>query len=255
MSSPIRLHWARSKPNFGDWLSPKIVESVSGRAVRYAKIDHCDLVAVGSLLQRTKNHFWTRRLHIWGAGFIEAGDARTTRHYVHAVRGPYSLLRLGKAGLAVPFGDPGLLADRLIDGKSISKKHRVSILAHYKDKQSEGLKAFIQGNPDANVIDVFSDPGAVLREISASHCVVSSAMHGLIASDALGVPNCRVALSSQLRGGEFKFADYYEGTGFEPYRCEPESFDLARHEQLLKGYSRRGLAELQAALEAAFPNI
>ena len=255
MSAAIRLHWARSKPNFGDWLSPQIVECISGRKVQYAKIEQCDLVAVGSLLQRVKNHFWTRRLHVWGAGFIEQGAIKKSRHYVHAVRGPLSLARLGRGYDAVPFGDPGLLADRLLDGKVVPKRHRVSVIAHYKDKSSDGLRVFCESNPDANVIDVFSDASNVLREIAASHCVVSSAMHGLIASDALGIPNSRVVFSGDLRGGEFKFDDYYEGTGFQPFRCCPDGFGKAQHEQLLEFCHRPGLDSLKVALEAAFPNI
>lgn len=255
MSTAIRLHWARSKPNFGDWLSPQIVECVSGRPVKYAKIDQCDLVAIGSLLQRVRNRFWTRPVHIWGAGFIEQGKGVKTRHHIHAVRGPASLARLGKTREGVAFGDPGLLADRLLDGTVIAKRHRLSVIAHYKDKTSEGLKRFCQSNPDVNVIDVFSDTNTVLREIAASHCVVSSAMHGLIASDAMGVPNCRVVFSGDLRGGEFKFDDYYKGTGFQPFLCQPESFDKTQYETLLNHYRRPGLPGVKAALEAAFPDM
>lgn len=253
MRDPIKLHWAKSKPNFGDWLSPKIVECVSGRPVRYAAMDECDLVAIGSLLQRVKNRFWTRKIHVWGTGFIEDGGAARNRHYIHAVRGPGTLARLGEK--IVPFGDPGLLADRLLDGSSIAKKHRVSVIPHYKDKSSKGLQAFCEMNPDANVIDVFADAETVLTDIAASHCVVSSAMHGLIASDALAVPNCRVVFTGGLRGGDFKFNDYYNGTGFVSLDCEPAGFDASRHEEVMAGCARPGLSELKVALEKAFPQF
>ena len=163
---PIKLHWASSKPNFGDWLSPKIVEVVSGRPVQFTTIDKCDLVALGSLLQRVKYRFWARRLHIWGAGFIETGKQVHCRHHVHAVRGPLSQARLGLCEDSVALGDPGLLAGLLLDGLTIGKRHRLAIIAHYKDKESATFKALCQANPDAKVLDVFSDPLSLLKDIA-----------------------------------------------------------------------------------------
>lgn len=254
MKKPIKLHWASSKPNFGDQLSPLIVECVSGRPVEHASVDKCDLVALGSLLQRVKNHWWSRRLHIWGAGFIEDGKKLSCRHHVHALRGPLSAERLGLSE-PVAYGDPGLLADRLLDGRHIPKKYRLSIIAHYKDKGSPMLKALCEQNPDARVVDVFSCPMDILHDIAASHCVVSSAMHGLIAADALSVPNCRVVLSDQLRGGDFKFRDYYGGLPFGSQECKSADFGKEEFERVIGSFDRPGLVDIKEALEKAFPRL
>lgn len=252
---PIKLHWASSKPNFGDWLSPKIVEVVSGRPVQFTTIDKCDLVALGSLLQRVKYRFWARRLHIWGAGFIETGKQVHCRHHVHAVRGPLSQARLGLYEDSVALGDPGLLAGLLLDGLTIGKRHRLAIIAHYKDKESATFKALCQANPDAKVLDVFSDPLSLLKDIAASHYVLSSAMHGLIAADALGVPNARVVLGDQVRGGDFKFNDYYKALSVSEDRFMVQPLTDAMLEAQSEAYRRPGLALIKENLIAAFPSL
>lgn len=253
MKKPISLHWASSKPNFGDCLSPLIVECISGRKVRHAPPDQCDLMAIGSLLQRAKNHWWNRRIHIWGTGYIESGKVITSRHYIHALRGPSSAARLNSA--VTVFGDPGLLADQLLDGRRVEKRHRLSVIAHYKDKESQGLKWLLQQQPDVKLIDVFADPLNVLSDIAASHFVLSSAMHGLIAADALGVPNCRIILSDALRGGNYKFNDYYQGIGMStPAALDPVSNSLNVEERLAH-YSRPGIDLIKQRLIMAFPDI
>lgn len=247
MKKSIKLHWASSKPNFGDSLSPLIVECISGRKVVHSAPGDCDLIAIGSLLQRLKNHWWNRRVHVWGTGFIEAGGCIRSRHHIHALRGPLSSARLSSD--VQVFGDPGLLADRLLDGRVIGKKYRVSIIAHYKDRDSLELKQLVQLNPDARLIDVFSDPLEILSQIAASHFVASSSMHGLIAADALGVPNARIVLSGALRGGDFKFEDYYQGIKVGTPKVAGAEFD-----EYLSLYSRPGLEELKGMLARAFPD-
>ena len=251
MKKAIKLHWASSKPNFGDCLSPLIVECVSGCKVVHAAPTDCDLVAIGSLLQRIRNHWWNRRIHIWGTGFIEEGKSTGSRHYIHAVRGPLSAARL-ESDVKV-YGDPGLLAALLLDGKVIAKKFQISILAHYKDKDSAELTRLLELYPDAHLIDVFSDPIEVLSGIAASHLVLSSAMHGLIAADALGVPNVRLVLSGNLRGGDYKFIDYYRGINTVPLPVP--DLGRARFEELVDGYSRPELDTVKQGLLASFPDI
>lgn len=253
MKKPIKLHWASSKPNFGDCLSPLIVECISGRKVVHAPPGQCDLMAIGSLLQRVKHHWWNRRIHIWGTGYIESGKSINCRHHIHALRGPSSAARLNSE--VTVFGDPGLLADQLLDGRKISKKHRLSVIAHYRDKESPSLKRLIEQHPDVKVIDIFSEPLEVLADIAASHFVLSSAMHGLIAADALGVPNCRIILSDALRGGSYKFDDYYQGIGGSNMDALDPASSSLNIEERLAHYSRPGIDAIKQRLIKAFPEI
>ena len=53
----INMYWWNKAPNFGDALSPKIVELCIGEKVQWTPINSCDLVALGSTLDflRTMN--------------------------------------------------------------------------------------------------------------------------------------------------------------------------------------------------------
>jgi len=251
---PIKLHWAQSKPNFGDLLSPLIVECIAGRPVVYAKAKDCDLIAIGSLMQRLKEFPWSRRVHIWGTGFIEPQKSHKTRHYVHALRGPGSAAVLGLDSSTSALGDPALLVDRLRDGIAApAKKFRLSIIPHYKDRKSAELERFLELNPSANVIDVFADPSEIITQIDSSALVLSSAMHGLIVADGLGVPNCRVKLSGELRGGDFKFADYYGALETEPETLPVQVITDRLLDQLIGQYARPRLEAVKKRLEASFP--
>ena len=46
-------------------------------------------------------------------------------------------------------------------------------------------------------------------------------MHGLIAADSLGIPNQWFALSEQVIGNGYKFADYYS-----VFEINPKSIDV-----------------------------
>ena len=70
MSVAIRLYWCRGRGrndpaqrNFGDYLSPLLVEMLSGKAVRYAPVHRADMMAIGSILPRerkAKRFGWPR---------------------------------------------------------------------------------------------------------------------------------------------------------------------------------------------------
>jgi len=229
--APLRLHWSRSKPNFGDALAPLVVAAVADRPVRWAPIGGADLVAVGSLLGRLRQRWWQRRVHVWGSGYLAAPIAlpsARTRHVIHAVRGPRSAAALGLLPAAMVQGDPGLLADRLITDRALierlisdglitgpprpARRCAVLVIPHYRDRE-HALLPRLAAVPGVEIADVFAPPLDLLAQIRCADCVLSSAMHGLIAADALGVPNAWVTLGDRLRGGHFKFHDYYGALG------------------------------------------
>lgn len=232
LSAPLNLHWSRSKANFGDALAPLLVAAIAGRPVRWAPIARADLIAVGSLLGRLGERWWQRRVHVWGSGFLEppldAARLRSTRHVIHAVRGPLSASGLGLLPAAIVRGDPGLLADRLLGDPALhdwllaqgliharpqpARRCAVLVIPHYRDRDHPLLPSLV-GLRHVEIADVFSPPLDLLARIGAADCVLSSAMHGLIAADALGVPNVWVTLGDGLRGGHFKFRDYYGALG------------------------------------------
>lgn len=251
----IKLHWSNKKPNFGDALSPLICEAVSGRKIIYETIKKCDLVAIGSLLQRLPEYFFSRRLNIWGSGFIAPEKSHHSRHYYHSIRGKHSR-DIVRQDNDLALGDPGLLADLLVPETPASKRHAVGLIAHYKDKSNPLLQAICDQNPQVSLIDIFLPPITFLQRLQNCEVVFSSAMHGLIAADALGIANARIQLSTDIRGGDFKFADYYSVFDLPATSIEitPENI-LHQANWLVDNYQRPGLSNIKQQLLDSFPTI
>ena len=227
---PLPLFWYRDTPNFGDALAPLLVERFSGRLVVASTPRRCRMCAVGSILDSffSKGFSLKRRLYrriappvvVWGGGFIQPEREGWTdprrRLDVRAVRGKLSRERIRKyLGIdkEIALGDPGLLCARLLEGRQIPKTHDLGIIPHFVDRDSPLLGRFPADN--SILIDVGAPPLAVLEQIASCKAVVSSAMHGLIAADSLGIPNIRMVLGNKLMGGDYKFDDYYSAFGIE----------------------------------------
>lgn len=254
MSKPLKLHWSHSKPNFGDALSPLICEAVSGRRVVHAKASQADLIAVGSLLHRLKEHWFSHKVHVWGSGYIEQPHSHRSRHYYHAVRGKLSANAINNQHIAT-LGDPGLLSDMLLPAsKRRSKKFRIGLVAHYKDKTNPLIKALSNSNAGITVIDIFLPPVEFLEKLCECEIILSSAMHGLIAADALGIPNGWIKLSEGLRGNDFKFHDYYSVFNLTP---SAGTLDTGNVHQLANdvadSYHRDNIDVIKQDLLKAFP--
>lgn len=262
----IKLYWHRgagrsdpNRQNFGDFLSPLIVEAVSKKKVEYAPLSHADMMAIGTILAnepKAKRFGFKRRVHIWGSGCGQEHESFSSRHYYHAVRGQETRARVedGNA-LEAALGDPGLLCPGLISRPD--KKWHVGFVPHYLDQQLPEAQMFIHGNPEVKFINVFQSPLDVLRDIASCEFVVSSSLHGLIVADAFGVPNIRARLSHGLID-ELKFTDYYSAFGILP----PELLEAGqlssvwgKLEELHQAHSRPGLEALQLGLERSFPAI
>lgn len=268
---PLKLYWCRGegrsdvgKQNFGDYLSPLLIERFSGRKVEYAPVQNADLMAVGSILgrERKAKHWWggRRRLHIWGAGTGSEQARYSGHHYYHAVRGSLTLDQIENAPSNIALGDPGLLAPWVLDrtGVKLAKKIRVGIIPHYADQTEPAVAELVAGIPGSKIIDVFSPVHQVLEEIASCDFVLSSSMHGLIVADSFSVPNHWLLLS-RGRISEYKFADYYSAFGLANVPPLLASEVLEGKGNLLgriaDAYSRPGLEGIQEGLIKAFPQL
>ena len=251
----IKLHWAHSKPNFGDCLSPLICELISQRKVVHAKINKCDLIAAGSLLQRKKESLWARKMNVWGTGFIEKSAKHKSKHTYHAIRGRFSASLLSNQSISV-FGDPGLLADQLINPAQISKRYEIGIVPHYKDRDLPIITQLKSDHKGVKIIDVFQDPKEVITQIAQCHSILSSSLHGLITADSLKIPNIRIEISSSIRGGDWKFNDYYSIFGIESLKISSDRLNKATElNSYLEQYNRPRLDEIKDELYKSFPSI
>lgn len=255
MSKTIKLYWAHSKPNFGDCMSPLICELVSGKQITYSKIKDCDILAAGSLLQRLKERPWSRATHVWGTGFIEEAPLHKSKHIYHATRGLNSASLLSNKNITI-FGDPGLLADKLINSAQIQKRHQIGIVPHYKDRDHVTTIQLQNNLKGAKVIDVFQPPKEVITQIAQCHFILSSSLHGLITADSLRIPNLRIQVSSAIRGGDWKFNDYYSAFGVEPLKVQADQInnpdDLS---PWIEQYDRPKLDEIKDRLYDSFPDL
>ena len=221
---PVRLHYFKSRksqPNFGDELAPLVVSYVTGRPCEHASRWSCELVGIGSILDRFvqpkgravqfAKSLLGRRTKVWGSGLIAATDPVAHGLDVLAVRGRSTANALGLPA-GVPLGDPAILIGEMFQERA--KTHAVGIVPHYTDKTHPAVERLAAGG-HVKIIDVNRPPLDVVRDISTCETIVSSSLHGLIVADALEIPNVRVSFHGKLKGGDFKFGDYASGVGRE----------------------------------------
>lgn len=252
-AGPISLHYfdSRRHPNFGDRLNVDLLRALTGRPVRAATADDATHVCIGSLLEA----FLCRAaepprgdspLAVWGSGFIGPPGLRDDRIerpartlVVHAVRGRLTLERLRAMGVDVSraaLGDPGLLARLLAPAERARPRYRLGLVAHYVDERDPVFARVCARVPSTRLIRVATAPTRFLAELRECEVVLSSAMHGLIAADALGIPNARIRIADRITGGDYKFHDYYSVFGVDPQPLSRDELwnltppDLARIE-------------------------
>ena len=245
----IRLVYP-TDPNFGDAMSPLIVEKLSGQKVVPSGMWNADMMAVGSvffrgdyfmadtyragMMRRLKAAAWDFRritskpVRVWGSGFLQYPPFKhphiMRKFKVLALRGLYTRKILEKFGLMHPdekvaFGDPGLLFAKLF-GIKANPKYDIGIVPHYYDNRHGWGKrietAFLANGIKARLINLEKEPVAVVSEIAKCERIISSSLHGLIVADSLEIPNMRMELSWLSHSQTdymLKFKDYYSAFG------------------------------------------
>lgn len=225
----IPLHYYRSnETNFGDMLNENLMDFL-GIAYHHSPAYFADLFAIGSILDDallTPKVFQRKRpLHVYGSGFISPPTREDEQFMrpliIHALRGKLSRERceriMGKDLSSIPLGDPGLLVNRMFPTSHITKKYDVGLICHYVDDPAQ-LSASIQlKKMSYTKLDITSAPEYFVSRLAECRFVLSSAMHGLIAADSLGIPNAHIILGNTLKGGTYKFQDYYSAYNSIPY--------------------------------------
>ena len=261
-----RLYYCRSQ-NFGDALNPLIFERVLGMPVRYAKKRRAELCGIGSILDGLMSPSLAGRvtrlclppIHVLSSGFTFASQrphARPIRRMaVHAVRGRQTRQQLIDLGALAPerpvaLGDGGLFAPLLLE-RDVPKRYFCGVIPHVAERDCAEIAALADAVHDAVVIDFERPPLEVLEQMASCEVIVSSAMHGLIVADALGIPNIWMKVSDRIVGGRYKFDDYY--SAYADYRKEPVAVhDVAHSFAQCACPSAETCAALQHGLRQAF---
>lgn len=228
---PIPLMWwTRPFPgNFGDWLSPLVVQHVSGRPVRYvppaASTSEPHLASIGSI-----GRFIRSSSIVVGTGISsEDVELETSADYV-SVRGPITARTLARAGgpNIQSFGDPGALIARILPvERPAATNGRTALVRHFRHA---GLPVVLPSTMDELTVYRSSprDIEELMTELVQYDVVVTSAMHVLIACQSFGIPCALVVFSGHegaVHGSGIKYRDYSEGVGLDTV-VEPVSVPL-----------------------------
>jgi pyruvyltransferase len=208
-----RVPWRRPINNFGDLLGPLIVRGImKQRGLGPEALRPARLLSVGSIM-----HFAQDGDVIWGSGVHGdiAEEQVTARDLdIRAVRGPRTRAFLLERGITAPevYGDPALLLPVVMPElreQAQRKRFGVTVVPNYLD---------LDQNPAWRLSPKVLNPRAplarVLSRIAASELVVGSSLHGIAVAESLGVPARLVRSAVEI---DFKYRDYYEGTGRPGY--------------------------------------
>ena len=204
-TSTASAFWWSLVTNWGDRLSPLLLQRFARIDAVWAPADEAQIVCVGSVLGNLVKPSYTGV--ILGSGKLFREGIVPPRAHILALRGP--LTAEGVAG-TFALGDPGLLADELatVDEKT----HTLGIVPHWSDHRLEHDPRFLKYDP-LN-IHAGNDPLDVIRAIGACKKIVSSSLHGLILADAFNIPRRFEATAAWVReGGDFKVRDHNAAVG------------------------------------------
>lgn len=169
-----------------------------------------DVFCVGSIVEQIPTN---KFVVVLGSGKIKAKKCRCLKHArYYALRGPHTKKCLQVAD-DVPLGDPGLLMPLIFPKVEIPRADGpIGIVPHYLHSSNPRLDSY-RNMSSYKITDVCDEPKRVIDEICSCSVIVSSSLHGLIISDAYGIPNVRLVFDEALSGGDFKFRDYFEAIG------------------------------------------
>lgn len=199
----IPVFWWTDAPNFGDLLSPWLIERMTSMPTEFSDRDSAHYVTIGSIVGRASNESI-----LWGTGSFgtETKKRLSPQAKYHAVRGPLTRQILKNAGIncAPVYGDPALLAP-LYYHPRVPVTYEIGVVVRWSEK--EWMNVHI--DPKVKIINLkTSSVDETIRAFLACKRIISSSLHGLIIADAYGIPNAW-RQSETGKGGVFKYYDYF----------------------------------------------
>jgi hypothetical protein len=261
------LWWSNPHfPNFGDMLTPIIIEKLFHQKCEWANLNECELIGIGSIIEKTLEGIEGNDILVWGSGFIAQPKTKilwgdeVLKYDIHdldrltfcSVRGKHTLERLDAKWQDIPLGDPALLINLVIPPAK-NKNHKIGIVPHYSDYNDKRLDA-IKKDGRYLIINPLDPAEKVCRSISACKVVFSSSLHGLIVADSYGVPNIHMPMGDLL-GKKYKFIDYYSGIGkkYKTFNISGIGNDSLIQAVIAKHEPIREIKQLQKHLMHAYP--
>lgn len=209
--------------NFGDIASRDIFERISGVPTLVPQAKRRKILSVGSILHQARQGDV-----IWGSGIkgtMRALPDVVTDLDIRAVRGPLTLEFLREKGFNVSkvaeVFDPGCLMGHLyakeIAAYDVARNKSMGpfrIIPHYRDDLMMRRR---HKDLQHSFLTVDCTPQQMVERMLGAEAVYSSSLHGVIFAESLGIP----AYWLKSVGGEndYKFYDYYYGTGRYQVKC------------------------------------
>ncbi|SHL15681.1 polysaccharide pyruvyl transferase family protein [Flavobacterium xanthum] len=251
-SKPIKVYYWKQVVNFGDLITRDLLRNYGFTPVWFNE-KRADLISTGSLIEHLSPAYDGT---ILGTGAI---DSNTKIQFLNAkiigLRGKYTKRNLGIVDTIV-LGDPGLLADRLIQKDRSFKKFELGIIPHYSDANNAAIqKLKLKYGSAISIINVRQQPITVLKEMDACKHIISSSLHGLICADSLGIPNRWIKLS-ELLGNDFKFNDYYSVFDITPeFKVLTGSESIEELILMTESIAEEKVTKIKIDLETQFLNL
>ena len=201
-----KVFWSNSRPNFGDILTPYILDYAGVKYEMVSKPEQGNAMCIGSIVHKA-----TDGMVVLGSGVMHSKHKLNPKADYRFVRGPLTRHRVLECGGTCPtvYGDPALLLPLFCDESK--KEYDVGIVPHYVDYNEIKEKY-----PKHKVINLSNEnPLEVAREITKCRSIISTSLHGIIAAHAYGIPASWLLYSNKLKGNNIKFKDY-----FASVKCE-----------------------------------
>lgn len=251
----VNLEWVPNG-NLGDELAPLIFDWMLERKginldAKMRRTQH--FMTIGSMVGS-----WDFDSVIWGSGIHLLSNVsklyslrRFQKLDIRAVRGPITRKALLTCGHACPetYGDPAVLMPLIYTPTRCDKKHRVSIVLHYHTSSSWESEIEKYDHLYCIRIDT-KDYKHFIDEILASEKVISSSLHGIILSEAYGVPAVFLNTGEYVNDAIMKYYDWYFSTGRFSVKVA-QSLDEAI--QMTPMELPNHLEDMQSALLNTFP--
>lgn len=202
--------WKKDNYNWGDDINMYLVHLISNKTVipyQCSWFSRNHYLCVGSIIQ------WYTKSNsiIWGSGLLYPTKIHTKPLKVLAVRGPLTRKVLLECHIDCPeiYGDPVLLLPRYYS-PIIKKKYKYGIICHITELNRIKNKINIDENCLFINVKSYGKWYNFIDQILSCEMILSSSLHGIIASDAYNVPNLWCKFTDYTAEHEgFKFRDYY----------------------------------------------
>lgn len=252
----IKCYYCNCK-NFGDRLNTLILEKFLGTKICWSPYEKATIIGIGSIIEailrkNDKRASNSGDVYCFSSGFAkkeQITDLASTQKpsllrpvKYWALRGLKTKQLLIDYGLLsndenVVLGDGGLLASFLLDKMPI-KKYKVGIVPHEAEKSYKIFSDLRKIIPNSVILNAREDPLKFMRQIAECETIISTAMHPLIVSDSLGIPNLWIRLDSNKSVTDlFKFEDYYSVYGLEKRPLSINDVDSQIYNRIIESYN------------------